>query len=253
MDYLCWPAKEPTIPEGCLVASDLTQEWILPWWWENYSQHNNFPVTFVDLGLSPEMKNWCQEKGHYVHLPLSCVFETERCSLSQEHVQHWEEKHGRLIWDNRKAWFKKPLACLQSPYKKTIWLDLDCQVTGSISPLFSSTLDASGVKVLQETINDCESGVNSGVIIFTWGVSLIEDWAKESVNTTDIYVGDQDVLYALIKKQKLSIADLSPLYNWSRFRGPNPAASILHWHGRQGKQVIEHQIFKKNMETLGFT
>ncbi len=45
-------------PEGVIVASDLSQEWLLPWWWDHYKNFNNFPVTFVDLELSNKMKTW---------------------------------------------------------------------------------------------------------------------------------------------------------------------------------------------------
>ena len=41
------------------------------------------------------------------------------------------------FWQCRNAWFKKPLACLQSPFKRTIWVDLDCEVRRELGELFA--------------------------------------------------------------------------------------------------------------------
>ena len=40
------------------------------------------------------------------------------------------------FWPCRNAWFKKPLACLQSPFEISLWIDLDCEVTGPLDVLY---------------------------------------------------------------------------------------------------------------------
>ena len=50
---------------GVVVGSDIGSEWMLEWWFNNYSKHNDFPVTFVDYGMSLEASRWCEERGRF--------------------------------------------------------------------------------------------------------------------------------------------------------------------------------------------
>lgn len=239
---------ETTQEKGIVIASDLTQEWLLPWWMENYEKHNSLPVSFVDFGMSSEMKEWCKKKGNYIPLPIPDVFVKEKEELSKEIIEIWEERHGKGFWVNRNAWFKKPLACLQSPYEKTIWVDSDCEIRGDLSPLFSLPLPSSNLMVAKEYAEGGGEGVNSGVLVFKNGAPLILEWGKESLLGNEVFVGDQDILSYLIDSQQIEVATLPPIYNWSRFSGENPEAIVMHWHGNHGKTVISHQISRKNLE-----
>jgi len=58
---MIWQRK-PKREKGVLIACDEKQEWLLSWWWENYSQENALPVTLVDLGMSREAKLWCEKR-----------------------------------------------------------------------------------------------------------------------------------------------------------------------------------------------
>lgn len=236
---------------GCIVASDLSQEWLLPWWWDHYSMHNTLPVTFVDLGLSSEGRSWCKQKGHYVQLPYIPLHVLDKKELPQEQILAWEQEHGTHFWPSRNAWFKKPLACLQSPYKKTLWLDLDCEVRGLLDPVFELSIPASHMTIGREYTERHGEGVNSGVILFETPCLLLQSWAEEALRNSHLYVGDQDILSKFMQENPSSMGVLPPIYNWSRFQGENPNAVIMHWHGNHGKTVISHQIMKKNLEHAG--
>jgi hypothetical protein len=243
-------ASPPTSrhPQGIVVASDISQEWLLPWWWDNYIQFNAFPVTFVDMGLSLEMKLWCKERGELIVLPISGLFVTERQDLSIKFISALEKQHGTHCWESRQSWFRKPLACLQSPYESTLWIDLDCEIKGSLKELFSLCRHPSGLSILKEDPwPNGEQAFNSGVIAFQKGTKIIRDWALESFEGHLEYFGDQDVLTAVIKKQNIVVGDLPPIYNLSRFLHPHPDAIVIHWHGHYGKRVISHQILKNNL------
>ncbi|MES2199735.1 MAG: hypothetical protein V4489_06170 [Chlamydiota bacterium] len=250
-NFCKWSTEKPLAEKGFIVAADTTQEWLLPWWWENYTKYNDLPVAFVDLGLSKEMKNWCKERGRYIHLFVPDAFLLEKASFPKEHIDHWETLHGKKFWESRNAWFKKPLACLQSPFEKNVWMDLDCEVKGYLGDIFSVPLPSYSVAAAKEHLPNKDPSINSGVILFQKNTPLIETWAEESLKNNSLYFGDQDSLYALILKNHPPMADLPLTYNWSRLNQNNEDALVVHWHGNTGKMVISHQIQKMMMQKEG--
>lgn len=243
LSFCKWNEEKPAAEEGVLVACDLAQEWLLPWWWNCYRKTNDHPVAFVDLGLSESMKKWCRERGTFIRLKVPDVFVSEKDEIEAGVASAWEDASGRQFWENRNAWFKKPMACLQTPFQKTIWLDLDCEVLGSLLPLFAYCGHASGIAIAREQ-NDpfrTEGSVNSGVIVYRKGLPLFEMWAREALENNHRYPGDQDILTVLIR----DFAPLPEIYNWSRCRQDDPSAVIIHWHGKHGKTVIRHKIGKE--------
>lgn len=243
-----WVEQDVLEEEGFIVASDENQEWLLPWWWWGYSKHNSKPVTFVDLGLSGTMKRWCLKRGALLDLSdLDVKVKSQKNFFSPFFIEEWEKKYGHSFWKHRNAWFKKPMACLKTPYKTTVWMDLDCEIKGSLDAMFSLPVPFSGVSATSEYRNAKWVGVNSGVLVFQRGSTLIEDWARESLENSHDYAGDQDVLSALIMKKNAIIGDLPVYYNWSRFNQEGAEALVVHWHGEQGKSVIkEKMVFKYN-------
>jgi hypothetical protein len=222
----------------------MTQQWILPWWWRHYEKSNDHPVTFIDFGMSDEAKSWCRERGTVVRLALPDIFVAERHEIDASSIDKWENTFGTDFWIRRNGWFKKPMACLLSPYQKTIWIDLDCEVRSSIKPLFAHADHPSGI-ALAKDIHDPLSngkGYNSGVIVFKRGLPLIEKWADEALKSNHLFAGDQDILTKLIFDHELTISELPLIYNWSRCSGENPDAAIYHWHGRHGKTVIANSL-----------
>lgn len=242
--FCLWNRSPHQAKEGVLVAADCSQEWLLPWWWKHYQSHNDFPVTFVDLGLSASKKQWCKERGHYFLLPLPDIFVLEKEELSSEQIQRWEEIYGSSFWHSRNAWFKKPMACLQSPYQKTVWLDLDCQVRSCLRPLFNYAKEKNSLAIAKEnSIHMQQEGLyNSGVLVFQKDNPLLEEWALLALKKNHLYPGDQDILSALLKEQTAVLEELPAIWNWSRSLENTPVVRIQHWHGPHGKQVIAHQM-----------
>ncbi len=220
--------------DGVIVGCDDTLEWMLPWWWDHYSATNVHPVTFIDFGMTEEAKAWCHKQGQLIRLEMADIFVTEKEEIDASHIQAWENLYGKQFWVHRTGWFKKPMACLLSPYDRTIWIDLDCEVRGSLNNLFAMADHPSGIAMAQ----DIHAGFNSGVIIFKKGLPLIQAWAQEALHANHLFAGDQDIVSKIIAEKKLEIGELSPLYNWSRIKGDSKDAVIYHWHGRHGKAVI---------------
>ena len=238
-----WPSLQPSIKQGILVASDITQEWLLPWWWNHYSRTNHLPVAFVDFGMSSEMKAWCKDKGIYIHLPVADIFVVDKEEVLPSLIQEWEYIYGKHLWGNRSAWFKKPFACLQSPFQTTIWIDIDCEIRDSIQELFSFSKNPDDLAIAREH----SGSFNSGVMVFHHGLPLFEEWACRSIKENELHAGDQDVLSKIIEENASPISLLPPIYNWSRCESEDSSAVILHWHGTYGKAIIRHQMMRSQL------
>jgi hypothetical protein len=233
-----WNSSPPISERGILVGTDISQEWLLSWWWQHYHKTNDYPVAFVDFGMSSKAKQWCQKQGIYVSLPVADIFVLEKEAIKPTTQQDWERKHGKHFWNQRNAWFKKPLACLKTPFQTSIWIDLDCQIIQSIHPIFDFVTHLSDVGMVKEDGN--EIIYNSGVIVFQRGNPLFERWASFAIEKNGDFRGDQEALSALITKENYPIRELPPLYNWSRLKGFNQTAYIVHWHGHHGKNYIRY-------------
>jgi hypothetical protein len=240
--YRKWRTCEKREGDGILIAADITQEWLLPWWWNNYQKQNSHRVAFVDFGMSQEKKEWCRDRGALIPLLVADIFVAEREEIAPELILDWEANFGKQFWSCRNAWFKKPLACLQSPFERTIWIDLDCEVRGSILPLFTFSQHASGMALCKDPLvkQSPYPIYNSGVIVFERGLPLIEEWAHMGFEKNHEFRGDQELLSYLLAGKK--VGELPQEYNWSRCDGENPDALIYHLHGEHGRSVIRHQM-----------
>lgn len=250
--YRTWRTEKIRKEDGVLVATDIGLEWMLPWWWEHYSRHNSHPVAFVDFGMSEEARQWCRERGEFIPLRVADIFVAEQEEVEASYVQEWEKHFGTNFWPSRRAWFKKPLACLQSPFHRTLWLDLDCEVRGSIAPLFAFSDHPIGIALCKERWKKrCMPIYNSGVIVFRRNLLLIEDWANESFANNHQFRCDQELLSHLITEQKIEVNELPELMNWTLCNGKNPDALIYHWQGYQGHKGIRHQMdFTSDLKDL---
>ena len=101
--------------QGIIVGCDKAQEWLLPWWWQHYSKLNSYPVAFADFGMTEKAIAWVSERGRYIKLPAAAPLK-EVSPERPEFRERTQEKRG--------AWFKKPLACLYSPFPESLWIDL---------------------------------------------------------------------------------------------------------------------------------
>ena len=95
--------------EAFITGCDESHEWMLPWFFKNYKAHCEKPLVFSDFGLSKEGLKLVKLNVHAV-MNLGEVEE--------------------------KGWFRKPLSMWKSPSKKTVWIDLDCEVKDNIDGIF---------------------------------------------------------------------------------------------------------------------
>src|SRR6266404_4365778 len=117
---------------GIIVGANQHCAWLLPWWWRHYARHNTYPVTFFDFGLSEDVIAWCRERGEVIRFNPDTIAMPAKEEIDPQNRAKWEMLYGEAIWSARQGWFCKPVACVQSPYEETLWLDLDCEVCGPL-------------------------------------------------------------------------------------------------------------------------
>lgn len=228
--------------QGIVIASDQNQEWLLSWWWSHYSKYNSYPVVIVDLGLSEKGRNWCKKEGIEI-LTLPETLYPEKQINCAEKRSVWENHYGEAIWRYRLIWFKKPFALQLSPFEYSLWLDLDCQVKGSLDPIFNSLFMGFDLAIKKEPVeiqkqhqekrflSDDEINYNGGVIGFRKNAPFLNRWIEEIQERNDQYVFDQQALSRAISKEKPPLFELPENYNWSIVHGINSEALINHFHG----------------------
>jgi hypothetical protein len=184
-----------TIAEkGVVVGCNAAFEWMLKWWWHYYSQHNDYPVAFVNAGMTDEGYQWCLAHG--------CVLDfSNSCLQGDENDKVFGIEHG---W--------KAFAPLFAPFERIAWIDLDCEITGNIDSIFDYAnklalardpffhLTRLGRHLREKrVISEGEQFYNSGVIAVRQASPLLLKWAAHSVNGPVSWRhSDQHILQGLI-------------------------------------------------------
>lgn len=246
--YASWRTEGLLDQDGVITGANELHEPLLPCWWKCYRQHNDYPVTFIDFGMSDAARKWCSERGKVIKLsiPLN-LFENRQLE---------NPKWGNRVV--RKIWFQKPFAFLQTPYKRTLWIDVDCEVKGNLSILFPKAENPSGMALAHSSpeklekriqkgfLKQGEKGFNSGVVAYLHGCPIVQEWALASVEMEGSYMGDQDILSRVILDQHYPVTVLPNEYNWRVSPwGDNEKALIVHWNSSS-----KDQFFKKMQDRL---
>jgi len=203
--------------DGVLTGANEEQEWLLPWWYDNLRKLNDTPVAFADFGLSDKMRAWCSERGR--------VIDTAEV-LNQ-------------------TWFRKPFAILASPFRRTLWMDADCEVLGDISGIFPYADKGLGVTTDPHTRFCKQPGaVASGMVACSHGDPCVEEWAKEIF--LHEYRGDQEALNAILVRIEDRLAIMPRNFHRLRLDKDQSNAVVIHWSGPVGKKIIRGLIRKGN-------
>jgi hypothetical protein len=254
-EWLQW--RNPADKKGIVVAISKEQEWMLPWWWQNYSNHNSFPVAFADFGMSSTAKKWCKKRGQLLSMPKwPKSYVANKKQIPLQVLEKWKKHFKSIcILDSRHYWFQKPFAMIKTPFEKTVWLDLDCQVMKPLDPLFDYLQDHEFGCVKEAMVTQARryySGLiemgeflyNSGVIIYRQHASILPKWAKASLSHNHLFWGDQELLSNLIFQNNEQVCELPNTFNWFYNWKVNPEAVILHYITLKGKEKIKEQMEK---------
>ena len=205
-----------------VTGCDENHEWMLEWFFKNYKKHmKDVPLIFANFGLTPEGLKLVRENVHAVM-----------------NLKTFDEK----------GWFKKPMSMIKSPSKKTVWIDLDCEIRDDIRDLFG-ILEPNKLNMVEDkpwTTRGQELWHNSGVVGFIDKPPILYQWAKAIRD--DPVQGDQEVLHLMLNPiTKIAhINDLPNEYNVLRLQtevdGYGGAIRVMHWTGQKGKDKIKAML-----------
>jgi hypothetical protein len=220
---------------GVVVAADRGAEWLVPWWWECYRKHHRQDVAFVDFGMSEEARSWCAQRGLLIPFAGESDFVKPKELVGKKEQQKWEAIYGPKVWQARRSWFKKPLAMLQSPFERSVWMDLDCEVCRPIDAIFEG-IDAGALGAVRVAKR---AHYNSGVIVYDKKAPLLKAWAEACLKKHGSCIGDETLLSHLIRKNQYPFKELGREFNWMMGWGYQPDLVIAHWAASWGKLCIE--------------
>lgn len=258
---LSWKHPQPKDSSGIIVGCDSVQEWMLPWWWKKYSEHNTLPVTFIDFGLSNEAKVFCEERGQRADLFLPESFAPHKEQVSSSLRKEWDElfewEDNPFWWNKRMRCHQKPFALLMTPYKHTLWVDVDCEICADLTSLFAKIASHDAIYIVPRTEEEQryhedkgitlsgETGYNSGTVGFHWGSDQILHWAEKTIQEHPFFISDEDLFSRLAFMEKWDVISLDQYYNWlPHFRGFHLEAKINHWLGNSGKFFLSLRMQK---------
>src|SRR3569832_307212 len=239
--------------QGVIIGADQAAEWLIPWWWERYSSYCSRPVTIVDFGMSKSKVTWCEKRMDVIPCTADVAQVLPKNKIAKEHLKLWKKQYRGPLWTARNAWFKKPRACLLSPYELSLWIVLDCEVCGSLDSLFARWNPKFELAIGRQDFRLDEPIVyNSGVILFRKNAPFLARWDQLCRAQNGTMMGDQDVLTSILLEGTTHFEELSPYYNWLMYAGIEPGIVIAHWAAGWGKELISkfgglHALNKKTL------
>ncbi|MCF7806145.1 MAG: hypothetical protein K9M13_00585, partial [Simkaniaceae bacterium] len=153
----------------------------------------------------------------------------------------WERQYNGDLWTARQSWFLKPFVLQLTPFQKSLYLDLDCEVKMPLNSLFN--MDTPFAVALETTRTDL---FNSGVILYEKNSPILHAWKEEVQTKNHLHMGDQDILSALIETQQFKWDLLDKTYNMRpAFTADLDHAAIVHRVGLVGKRDIMAQMIER--------
>lgn len=205
--------------------------------------HNAYPVIFCDFGMSADARAWCMERGQVVSVSDDFTACGDPACVESADREAWEALYGPSVWQARRVWFKKPIALAQSPYRYTLWLDLDMEILSPLAPLLNWAQEYE-VSLVREKEGDHlprfhpDIKYNSGLMVYRKGAPLIALWAERARLDCHRFWGDDPLLSALIAEEQYRVGEIDPCWNWRIRDGIRGDLKIIHWMGEAGKAYI---------------
>ncbi len=238
--------------EGVLVAFDRAMQPLILWWYNTLRKYSAKPVAFINLGgICENVKNWCKNNGYYYDNE-KFVAHFKKIKIPTKYTNKWADLISGDVALVRPYWFTKPIAMMHTPFEKTLYLDIDCELKSPTDEIFSYLngneialcKDISEFTYFNSNKDQNKILFNSGVIVYKSKSKIVEKWAKMSYEYNHDFLGDQDLLSHIIYKYKYKPKILPIHWNWHAITKENDEAKILHYTGGIAKRKLFENIKK---------
>ena len=216
------------LEECCFITGvDNVQEWMLPWWYDNYIKYNNkYNLYICDFGMSQKAIDWSNNITETIKLKDNYDF----------------------------TWFKKPIAIKKAhnKYKNVVWIDIDCEIRSDMKDLFNFAQKGFAVTIdTHAWFCRNPQALATGVIAVTKGNKVLKKWIEMIEKQRNKFRGDQEILNDIVVREgREGITIMPGIWQGLRCAGDNPKNKIMHWTGPKGKEIIKKQMEQKGIEPL---
>ena len=224
---------------------------MIPWWFSSIRRFSSLPIHIIDIDLPDQRRAWCDKYGIGRTLFSLNKSPAQKQEIDEALAKLWESNYLGNVWQNREVWFAKPEVLQKTPFQKTLFLDLDCEVKGPIDSLLELPASFAICKnpdfvqeeaILNQLIRPGESIYNSGVILYERGHPLIDQWANLSYETANQHMGDEDILSLILNKTSTPFDLIPEAFNCRPTSQNVGKAHVVHHVGIEGKRNIMAQI-----------
>lgn len=223
-EFAKWRDPAGLEAEGVMTGICPGQEWLWQPWIEAFRATNGqYPVAVADFGMEASYKVHIEGMNYPVIDMADCPAE---------------------------GWFRKPTAILRSPFRRTLWLDLDCMVQDDMRPLLDRAKGGRIVAPLDLYAKHQERGLNpdvtiydTGAIAVEWGDDAISEWAALCLERPWPVRGDQEMFSMLVHNTNTPISEF-PLDEFAAWFNPKHTARtrVIHWCGQRGKDALRKSV-----------
>lgn len=198
--------------------------------------------------MSKSARMWCEQKGKVISFVLPPFFLQEKRPFS--FPKTWHPSKVDYVTNRRHIWFTKAFSLFQTPYDKTIWIDLDCEVKKSVQPLFDFCENTSGFAITYDVdhttkewkddglLSPDAEGHQVGVFSFKRKSPVLNKWIQSCYDNHHQELSEQTCLNHVLKKENFDITIFSKKYNWVYLDNSHPDATILHYAGPWPKREL---------------
>ena len=237
--------------QGIITGCDIKQEWMLKWWLYYAQKNSGLPISVIDFGMSKSARNFLTSKVNVIDGNSSLQPFTKPSHYT--FPSNWPKKWIHDAAGQRPFYFAKILATRLSPYKQSLWIDLDCKILESPVGAFAYIDEKQGASMALDTpetalkwrsynfIRPDSITYQAGVIAFNQTSTLMEKWRSLCIASYETEFSDQTAIINFLASSTLPLKTMPSFFN-HLFPHDKIRMGIAHYGGQWHKLCLLKEI-----------